>query len=168
MSDAQSQVRVRSILFNDLANIISVDQAIREEKVSVTYENFTTKDLLGLGSGEVDSKDRARLMSEIIGLLDLGFVAELEGQVCGFIIGRQSYLIEYGTERGEIAMIGIHPGYQHKGIGEQLINEFVEHLRRLGVQKISTLVDWNNTQLIQFFSANQFSPSKTINLERSL
>jgi hypothetical protein len=50
--------------------------------------------------------------------------------------------------------------------GEQLISEFIEHLRKVGVQKINTLVNWNDSRLIQFFSANQFSPSKTINLER--
>jgi len=49
-----------------------------------------------------------------------------------------------------------------------LLNEFMDHLRKLGVQKINTLVDWNDSKLIHFFSANQFSPSKTINLERSL
>ena len=42
----------------------------------------------------------------------------------------------------------------------------MDHLRNVGVQKINTLVDWNDSKLINFFSANQFSPSKTINLER--
>ncbi|MGD8985733.1 MAG: GNAT family N-acetyltransferase [Desulfobacteraceae bacterium] len=71
-------------------------------------------------------------------------------------------------EAATLDTIGVDPYYQHKGIGEQLINEFVDHLRNVGVQKINTLVDWNDSKLIHFFSANQFSPSKTINLERSL
>jgi hypothetical protein len=41
-------------------------------------------------------------------------------------------------------------------------------LRQIGVNKINTLVDWNDARLIKFFSANQFSPSRTINLERSI
>jgi hypothetical protein len=44
----------------------------------------------------------------------------------------------------------------------------MDHLKQIGVQKVNTLVDWNDSKLIQFFSANQFSPSKTIYLERSL
>jgi hypothetical protein len=45
----------------------------------------------------------------------------------------------------------------------------MDHLRDLGVKKINTLVDRNDTKLIHFFSANQFSPAKSIiNLERSL
>jgi N-acetylglutamate synthase-like GNAT family acetyltransferase len=80
------------------------------------------------------------------------------------------YMGEYGIFQGQATLdtIGVDPVYQHKGIGEQLINEFVDHLRKVGVQKISTLVDWNDSRLIHFFSANRFVPSKTINLERNL
>ena len=34
--------------------------------------------------------------------------------------------------------------------------------------KIRTLVDWNDSKLVEFFRANEFTPSQTINLERSL
>jgi N-acetylglutamate synthase-like GNAT family acetyltransferase len=80
------------------------------------------------------------------------------------------YMGEYGIfqEEATLDSIGVDPYQQHKGIGEQLINEFVEHLKKVGVQKLNTLVDWNDSRLIHFFSANQFSPSKTINLERNL
>jgi ribosomal protein S18 acetylase RimI-like enzyme len=87
----------------------------------------------------------------------------------GFVMG-EIYMGEYGIfqEEARLDTIGVDPGYQHKGVGEQLINEFMDHLRSVGVQKVNTLVDWNDSNLIQFFSTNQFSPSKTINLERSL
>ncbi len=77
---------------------------------------------------------------------------------------------QYGIfqEAATLDTIGVDPACQHQGIGEQLLREFIDHLRTLGVKKISTLVDWNDSRLIHFFSANQFSPSKTINLERSL
>ena len=102
--------------------------------------------------------------------LPASLVAEEEdGTVVGFVMG-ELYMGEYGIFREEATLdsIGVDPHYQHKGIGEQLITEFVDHLRNVGVQKINTLVGWNDSNLIHFFSANQFSPSKTINLERSL
>ncbi len=102
--------------------------------------------------------------------LPTSLVAEEEdGTVVGFVMG-ELYMGEYGIfqEEASLDTIGVDPNYQHKGIGEQLINEFMGHLRKIGVQKVNTLVDWNDSKLIQFFSANQFSPSKTINLERSL
>jgi predicted N-acetyltransferase YhbS len=94
---------------------------------------------------------------------------EEDGTVVGFVMG-ELYIGEYGIsqEKATLDTIGVDPDYQHKGIGEQLINEFINHLRTLGVRKVNTLVDWNDSKLIQFFSANHFSPSKTINLERSL
>jgi ribosomal protein S18 acetylase RimI-like enzyme len=94
---------------------------------------------------------------------------EKDGTVVGFVMG-EIYIGEYGIskEKATLDTIGVDPYCQHQGIGKQLIDEFMDHLRTLGVQKISTLVDWNDSKLIHFFSANQFSPSKTINLERSL
>ena len=93
---------------------------------------------------------------------------EKDGTVVGFVMG-VLYMGEYGIFREEATLdtIGVDPSYQHRGIGNQLIDEFMDHLKRLGVQKMSTLVDWNDSKLIHFFSANQFSPSKSINLERS-
>jgi ribosomal protein S18 acetylase RimI-like enzyme len=102
--------------------------------------------------------------------LPASLVAESEGgTVVGFVMG-EIYMGEYGIfqEEASLDTIGVDPAYQHKGIGEQLINEFIDHLKKVGVQKINTLVDWNDSRLIQFFSANKFSPSKTINLERDL
>jgi ribosomal protein S18 acetylase RimI-like enzyme len=92
-----------------------------------------------------------------------------DGTVVGFVMG-ELYIGEYGIshEKATLDTIGVDPDYQHKGIGEQLINEFMDHLRTLGVRKINTLVDWNDSKLIHFFSANRFGPSKTIYLERNL
>ncbi len=102
--------------------------------------------------------------------LPTSLVAEDEnGSVVGFIMG-ELYMGEYGIFREEATLdtIGVDPDHQHKGVGKQLIEEFLDHLKRLGVQKINTLVDWNDSKLIHFFSSNQFSPSKSINLERNI
>jgi ribosomal protein S18 acetylase RimI-like enzyme len=103
--------------------------------------------------------------------LPTSLVAELEdGTVVGFVMG-ELYMGEYGIsqEGATLDTIGVDPQYRRKGIGEQLIDEFMDHLRDLGVKKINTLVDINDSKLIHFFSANKFSPAKSIiYLERSL
>ena len=103
--------------------------------------------------------------------LPTSLVAELEdGTVVGFVMG-ELYIGEYGISQvgATLDTIGVDPSYQGKGIGEQLINKFMDHLRQLGVKKVNTLVDRNDPKLIHFFSANQFSPANSIvNLERSL
>jgi len=94
---------------------------------------------------------------------------EADGTVVGFVMG-ELYMGEYGIfqEEARLDTIGVDPRYRHRGIGEQLINEFMDHLRQIGVQKVNTLVSWNDSELIRFFSANRFTPSTTINLERKL
>ena len=103
--------------------------------------------------------------------LPTSLVAELEdGTVVGFVMGGV-YMGEYGIfqEGGTPDTIGVDPKYRQKGIGERLIDEFVDHLKKLGVKNINTLVDIDDSKLIHFFRANQFSPAKNIiYLERRL
>jgi ribosomal protein S18 acetylase RimI-like enzyme len=102
--------------------------------------------------------------------LPTSLVAEKEdGTVVGFVMG-ELYMGEYGIfqEGATLDSIGVDPDLQHQGVGKLLIDEFIDHLKSIGVKKLNTLVNWNDSELIHFFSANQFSPSKTINLERSI
>ena len=147
-----STINVRLMKADDFDAVVGIDEKVlktsRPEYYKLKFEKlFQTKDYL-----------------------PASLVAEKEnGTVVGFVMG-EIYMGEYGIskEKATLDTIGVDPYYQHKGIGKQLIDEFMDHLRTLGVQKINTLVDWNDSKLIHFFSANQFSPSKTINLERSL
>jgi predicted N-acetyltransferase YhbS len=145
-------IQIRLMKADDFDAVVGIDekvlQASRLEYYKLKFEKlFQSKDYLP-----------ASLVAE-----------EKDGTVVGFVMG-EIYIGEYGIskEKATLDTIGVNPTYQHKGIGKQLIDEFMDHLRTLGVQKINTLVDWNDSKLIHFFSANQFSPSKTINLERSL
>ena len=148
----KNAIKIRLMKADDFDAVVGIDEKVlkasRPEYYRLKFEKL------------VQSKD----------YLPTSLVAEEEdGTVVGFVMG-ELYIGEYGIsqEKATLDTIGVDPDYQHKGIGEQLINEFMDHLRTLGVQKINTLVDWNDSKLIHFFSANQFSPSKTINLERSL
>ena len=147
----ESTIKIRLMKADDFDAVVRIDEKVlkasRPEYYEVKFEKL------------VKSKD----------YLPVSLVAEAEdGTVVGFVMG-ELYMGEYGIfqEGATLHTIGVDPYHQHKGIGEQLINEFVDHLKKLGVEKLNTLVAWNS-KLIHFFSANQFYPSKTINLERSL
>jgi predicted N-acetyltransferase YhbS len=148
----ESTTKIRLMKVDDFDAVVRIDEKVskvsRAEYYQLKFEKL------------VRSKD----------YVPTSLVAEeADGTVVGFVMG-ELYIGEYGIskERATLDSIGVDPNYQHQHIGEQLINEFMDHLRSLGVRLINTLVDWNDSRLIQFFSANQFSPSKTINLERSL
>ena len=148
----ESTIKIRLMKAGDYDAVIGIDEKVlaasRQEYYEMKFEKlFKSKNYL-----------------------PASLVAEKEdGTVVGFVMG-ELYMGEYGIfqQAATLDTIGVDPDYQHQGIGEQLINEFMDHLKKLGVRKINTLVDWNDSKLIHFFSANHFSPSKTINLERSL
>jgi predicted N-acetyltransferase YhbS len=148
----ENTIKIRLMRADDFSAVVRIDKKVlgtpRPEYYEAKFEKM------------VKSKD----------YVPVSLVAEEEnGAVVGFVMG-ELYIGQYGIfqEAATLDTIGVDPDCRHKGIGERLINEFVDHLKKLGVAKINTLVDWNDSKLIHFFSANQFSPSKTINLERIL
>jgi ribosomal protein S18 acetylase RimI-like enzyme len=64
--------------------------------------------------------------------------------------------------------ICVDPDCRHRGVGGQLMMEFSDHLRKVGVQKLTTIADPNNPKMLRFFRVNKFGTSKKINLERDL
>lgn len=147
-----STVHIRLMKENDFDAVVAIDEKVlkarRTEYYELKFERlFSSKDFV-----------------------PVSLVAEKEDKtVVGFVMG-ELFMGQYGIfqEEATLDTIGVDPSCRHQGIGRQLINEFVDHLETLGVRKINTLVDWNNSDLIRFFSSNHFSPSKTINLERIL
>ena len=102
--------------------------------------------------------------------LPVSLVAEKEdGTLAGFVMG-EVYQGEDGIFPDEASLdaICVDPDCRHKGIGGQLMMEFSDHLRKVGVQKLNTLADPNNPKTLRFFKASRFSPSKKLNLERIL
>ena len=148
----ESTIKIRLMKPDDFDAVVGIDEKILKDSRPEYYEQKFDK--------LFKSKD----------YLPVSLVAEEKDEtVVGFVMGKL-YMGEYGISQDEATLdtIGVDPDFQHKGIGKQLINEFMDHLGKVGVQKIRTLVDWNDSKMIHFFSANQFNPSKTINLERIL
>jgi ribosomal protein S18 acetylase RimI-like enzyme len=147
----KSVIKIRLMEVGDFNAVTRIDEKVlkasRPEYYQLKFEEL------------VQSTDR----------LPTSLVAEIEdGTVVGFVMG-ELFIGEYGiSHEATLDTIGVDPDYQHQGIGRQLLKEFTDHLKALGTRKISTLVDSNDSIMMHFFKANQFGPSKTINLERSL
>lgn len=93
-------------------------------------------------------------------------VAELDGEVVGFIIGDASGW-EYGVPEhiGWIDTIGVDPAYQGKGIAKMLFTEMIGALKKVGVDTIYTFVNWRDWSLLRFFNAMGFEKGDMVNLE---
>jgi ribosomal protein S18 acetylase RimI-like enzyme len=148
----EKTIKIRLMKHNDLDAVVKIDEIIMK---SARLEYYQLK---------------FERLFESHDYLPTSFVAEDEdGSVVGFLMG-ELFMGEFGIfqEVASIDTIGVDPSYQHKGVGKQLMNEFIDHLREIGVNKINTLVNLDDSNLIRFFRANQFSPSQTISLERSI
>lgn len=149
----QPFIRIRLMHEKDFDDVVRIDQKI----LGISrLEYYKLKFELLFKSGEY---------------LPTSLVAEdKNGTLVGFIMG-ELYIGEFGISRegASIDTVGVDPDCRRQGIGKRLMTEFVEHLKQLGVQKINTLVEKEDTRLMNYFNANLFSPSKAvINLERSI
>jgi len=93
-------------------------------------------------------------------------VAELDGEVIGFIIGNISRW-EYGVPEniGWIDTIGVDPDYQRKGIAKILFTEMTNNLKKVGVDTIYTFVPRRDWKILKFFNSIGFQKGDMVNLE---
>ena len=101
--------------------------------------------------------------------INSSLVAELDGRVVGFVMG-DVYFGEFGIPEttATIDTLGVDPGVQNKGIASELLDQFMMNMKVAGVNKVYTLVNWDDFALEKFFSRHKFVPSKRINLEYQL
>jgi ribosomal protein S18 acetylase RimI-like enzyme len=139
-------VMIRTLKKDDLNAIVGIDERVLGEN----RRNYWERKLELVN-------DRSSQIS---------LVAEVEGEVQGFILGDVSGW-EFGVPEtvGWIDTIGIDPAYQKKGLATALSRELIQNLKALRVKTIYTLVSWNDWDLLQFFHAMGFTRGDMINLE---
>ncbi len=79
---------------------------------------------------------------------------DTDGRRVGFIVGR--VVDNPGKPEAEIYNIGIRPPFQHRGIGTQLLSEFLDLCRKQGVTAIWLEVRVSNLGAIAFYGAHGF------------
>ena len=95
----------------------------------------------------------------------LCFVAEDEDRIVGFILGdiRGS---EYSLPlSGWLDIMGVDIEYQKMGIGQRLVNAFVDECRRIGV-KARTIIRDDDEQVRRFLGLIGFQQGRLIDYER--
>ncbi|HVP78613.1 MAG TPA: GNAT family N-acetyltransferase [Thermodesulfobacteriota bacterium] len=144
--DSLQNVKIRAFKTEDLDAIVKIDERVLGEDRKKYWERKLT--LMNSKSSQVS------------------LVAEVEGEVVGFILGDVSGW-EFGVPEtiGWMDTIGVDPAYQKKGIATALARELIKNLRAIGVRTIYTLVSWDDWDLLQFFHAMGFTRGDMINLE---
>ena len=148
-SDFPSQDRgMRVLKREDLDAIVAIDEIVAKQNRREYYQRKISAIL-----------DPSRSINSSI-------VCEIRGKVAGFIMG-DVYFGEFGIPEtsATIDTLGVHPDYQNRGVASDMLDQFMMNMKAAGVNKVYTLVNWDDFALEKFFSRHKFVPSKRINLE---
>jgi len=141
-------IHIRSLEKEDLPSIVSME----ERGTGVVRPDFWQKRI------EISEAIRPHWAS---------LVAEVDGRVVGFILGRAGEL-EFGLP-GTIAwieIIGVDPPYHRQGIARALIERFSTSAEDHGIKTIFTLVDSGNAEMKGFFARLGFAQGKMLHFEK--
>ena len=97
------------------------------------------------------------------------FVAELNGNVVGFMLGEiRSGEFGLSEPTGWIEVLGIDPDCQGKSLGTQLAEAMLARFKEQGAAAVRTLVDHEMPQIKKFFESLDFEEASITPLVKRL
>ena len=140
--------KIRPMEPEDISAVLDIDRKISKEYRAVTYNSLITGDL----GGE----------------LDLSFVAEVNGEVIGFILARHSHFGEPVVEAGMIQILWVDPDYRRRGIATGLVNALIEQCKNRRLKTVSAMVEETDSQLQGLLARMRFQRGHLIDYTRAL
>jgi ribosomal protein S18 acetylase RimI-like enzyme len=134
MSDTErgeSKIRVRPMEPIDIDSVLAIDSKITGVRRAATYTDLIIGDL-----GKIP---------------DLSFVAEVDGEVQGFLLARRAYFGEPFDEVGMIHILGVEPDYQRQGIATKMVDALMEACQEKKLNAVRIMIDKSDDQLSSLF-----------------
>jgi ribosomal protein S18 acetylase RimI-like enzyme len=99
----------------------------------------------------------------------ISLAAEIDGHVVGFVLARV-YYGEFGVVEPAAVMdvIGVHPDFRGRHVAAALLDQLRTNLLGLGIPRLQTEVQWDNTHLISFFQREGFTLAQRLCLDLDL
>ena len=142
--------RVRGLRPADLARVVALDALVGGRERRGYFEHKLATNLL-------DSS------------VAVSLGAEVDGTLVAFLLARV-WTGEFGATEPVAVLdtLGVHPGFQRRGIGHALLDQLATNLRGLRVHALRTEVDWDALELLRFFHHHGFRPAARVCLELDL
>jgi len=144
----ESKIRIRPMEPEDIDAVLAIDRKITGVRRAVTYTDLIIGDL-----GKIP---------------DLSFVAEVNGEVRGFLLARRAYFGEPFTEVGLIQILGVDPDYQRQGIATGLVNALVETSQSKKLNAVRIMINQRDSQLQPLFAHMGFKRGQLIDYTKTL
>ncbi len=145
---AEGNLRIRPMEHEDIQAVLAIDKSITGVRRAVTYPDLITGDL-----GKV---------------LDLSVVAEVRGEVVGFILARHAVVGEPVGESGLIQILGVDPDHWRLGVGEKMMTFLMERCRSKRLSNVRILINERDSQLRDFFEHVGFRRGQLIDYSKTL
>lgn len=142
------RVRIRPMEHEDIDSVLAIDRKITGVRRAVTYTDLITGDLGGV--------------------LALSVVAEVNGQVAGFILARRAYVGEPVTEAGLIQILGVDPDYWRQGIATKLVDALLDTCRSKKLSAVRIIINERDSQLQGLFDHLGFRRGELIDYTKTL
>ena len=95
-------------------------------------------------------------------------VAEAGGEVIGFIVG-EIRAWEFGSPPcGWVFALSVSPKSREMGVGQLMLREICQRLKKAGVTTVRTMVDRENKLTLSFFRSQGLRTGRYIELEKQL
>jgi len=143
----QGTVSIRPMTRNDIHAVLALDRKVGQVRGLLGHKGMATTDPGGL--------------------LDVSFVAEVGGNVIGFIISRLIYVMIPFTEVCILQSILVDPDYQRRSIGVRLLGKLVGYCQDKGINTIRALVEEGNDELQRFVERLGFRRSTVVNYDKT-
>lgn len=142
-----TRVSVRAMEPDDIGDVMEIDR-LSGGRRAITYQD--------------------QINFYLGGELGLSYVAESDGRVVGFLMGR---ILErrYAPYVGAwVEILGVLPDMKRQGIGQVLLQAFLEGCRQNGVQDIHAVASIRDTEVKPFLERFGFKEGELVHLHKKV
>ncbi|MFC2024693.1 GNAT family N-acetyltransferase [Chloroflexota bacterium] len=169
----EAKIKIRPMSVSDLDAIVAVDREIRWLGKAITYAHITTEEII-TATKQFSQTAHPESYEEFItrdmsGEIEYGFVAEVNGEIQGFIIGHIVGKVPHTEDKlGEILVVGVYPKNWRRGIASLLVRYLFEAFRAKDVRQVRMQVDESDKYLMGFCERIGFKSQESIEYVISL
>ncbi|MCE4613984.1 MAG: GNAT family N-acetyltransferase [Desulfurococcales archaeon] len=144
-----------------LSRVIEFDRGISWEFVDKEYNNQSYDDFVET------HKEVFTLLHNLPGR-EAFFIAEANtGEIIGLAWVKETWDTVNYIKQAYVYDLEVNASHRGKGLGKRLLNESIQYIKNLGLQKIALRVELYNTNAIAFYLKQGFKPTALI-MEKKL
>jgi len=141
------KITIRPMVPDDVDNIVAINTKIAGADRALTYASPR--------------------YSYLGGELSISMVAEVDGKIVGFILGRLE-----DSARGWLDawthFMGVDPDYYRQGVGTKLMEGFITRCKAQGAKAVHMMVNWNDWKIVAFLQSLGFSRGNMVDFVASV